>query len=191
MASAWGPHLQQVVGVPVSLFCDSGGGQKGRAVGGGSIHKLPLALPGRNVALSPLGAWRSTAGNVAPGTHSTCSGGRWWAWFPRAGLGDSGRLCVFQNRLYASRTSPSVGWRCPGWVAALRMWFSRNDLLGHSGCCRNGMWCVPTCLRARIWFAVTRTRWRVVPTRSRVVVLPFGPPPTPVCRTARGPVSLH
>ena len=121
MASAWGPHLQQVVGVPVSLSCGSGGGQKGRAVGGGSIHKLPLALPGRNVALGPLGARRSTAGTVAPGTYSTCSGGRWWAWFPHGGPGGSGRLCVLQNRLYASRTSPSVGWGCPVCVAALRM----------------------------------------------------------------------
>ena len=72
MASAWGPHLQQVVGVPVSLSCDSGGGQKGRAVGGSRIHKLPPALPGRNVALNPLGASRSTAGTVAPGTYSIC-----------------------------------------------------------------------------------------------------------------------
>ena len=109
MASARGPHLQQVVKVPVSLSCDSGGEQKGPAVGGSSIHKLPPALPGRNVALSPLGAWRSTAGTLAPGTNSTCSGGRWRAWFPRGGLGGSGCLCVFQNRLYASRTSPSVG----------------------------------------------------------------------------------
>ena len=76
MASAWGPHLQQVVGVPVSLSCDSGRREKGRAVGGGSIHKLPCALPGRNVALSPLGARRRTAGTVAPGTYSDCSGGR-------------------------------------------------------------------------------------------------------------------
>ena len=76
MASAWGPHLQQVVGVPVSLPCDSGGGQKVLAVGGGSIHKLPPALPGGNVALSLLGARRSTAGTVAPGTYSTCSGCR-------------------------------------------------------------------------------------------------------------------
>ena len=178
MASARGPHLQQVAGVPVSLFCDSGGGQKGRAVGGGSIHKLPPALPGRNVALSPLGDRRSTAGTVAPGTYSTCSGGRWWAWFPRGGLGGGGRLCVSQNRLYASRILPSVGLGCPVPVAALRMWFSRSDLLGHSGCCRNGTWCVPTRWRARIWFGVTRTRWRVVCTRSRVVVLPVGPLPT-------------
>ena len=121
MASAWGPHLQKVVGVPVSLSCHSGGGQKGRAVGGGSIHKLPRALPGRNVALSLFGARRSAAGTVAPGTYSTCSGGRWWAWFPRAGRGSSGRLCVLQNRLYASRTSPSVGWRCPVCVAAMLM----------------------------------------------------------------------
>ena len=99
MASGWSPHLQQVVGVPVSLSCDSGGGQKGRAAGGGSIHTLPPAVPGRNVGLSALGARRSTAGTVAPGTYSTCSGGRWWAWFPRGGLGGSGGLCVFQNRL--------------------------------------------------------------------------------------------
>ena len=30
-----------------------------------------------------------------------------------------------------------------------------------------------------------------MPTRSRVVVLPVGPPPTSVCRTATGRVSLH
>ena len=35
MASAWGPQCQQVVGVPVSLSCHNGGGQKERAVGGG------------------------------------------------------------------------------------------------------------------------------------------------------------
>ena len=101
-------------------------------------------LSSRNVVFSPLGARRSTAGTVVLGTYSTCSGGRRWAWFPCGGLGGSGRLCVFQKRLYASRTSPSVGWGCPVWVAALRMWFSRSDLLGHSGCCRNGTWCVPT-----------------------------------------------
>ena len=113
MASARGPHRQQVVGVPVSLSCDSGGGQKGRAVGGGSIHKLPPALPGRNVALSLLGARGSAAGTVVPDAFSTCSDGWWGAWFPRGGLGGNGHLCVFQNRLYASRTSPSVGLGCP------------------------------------------------------------------------------
>ena len=122
MASAWGPHLQQVVGVPVSLFCDSGGRQKGRAVGGGSILNLRRTLPGRKVVLSQLGARRSTAGTVVPGTYSTCSGCRWWAWFPRCGAaGGSGRLSVLQNRLYASRTSPSVGCMCSVCVAALRM----------------------------------------------------------------------
>ena len=94
MASAWGQHLQQVVGVLVSLLCGSGGRQKLRAVGGGSMHKLPRALPGRNVVLSPLAARRSTAGTVAPGTYSTCSSGRWWAWFLRGGACGSGRLCV-------------------------------------------------------------------------------------------------
>ena len=44
MASAWGPHLQQVVAVPVSASGDSGGGQK-----------LPCALPGCHVVLSPFG----------------------------------------------------------------------------------------------------------------------------------------
>ena len=121
MASACGPHLQQVVGVPVSLSCDSGGGQKVCAVDSVSIHKLPRALPGRKVVLSPLGARRSTAGTVAPGTYSTCSGGRWWAWFLRGGACGSGRLCVLQNRLYASRTSSSVGCALPVCVAALRM----------------------------------------------------------------------
>ena len=144
MARAWDSHVQQVLGVPVSLSCDSGGGQKGRAVGGVSIHKLPRALPGRNVALSQLGARRSTAGTVVLGTYSTYSGSRWWAWFPRGGPGGSGRLCVFQYRLYAASTSPSVGRRCPVWVAALRMWLSRSDLLGYFGCCRNGTWCVST-----------------------------------------------
>ena len=105
MASAWGPRLQQVVGLPVNLSCDSGGGQKERAVGGGSIHKLPRALPGDSVALSPLGARRSTAGTVAPGIYSTGSGGLWWAWFPRGGPGGSGCFCVLQSRLYASCTS--------------------------------------------------------------------------------------
>ena len=74
MASAWGPHCQQLVGVPVSLSCDGGGGKKGRAVGGGSIHRLPPALPVRNVVFSPLGARRGTAGTVTPGTYSTCFG---------------------------------------------------------------------------------------------------------------------
>ena len=64
-------------------------------------------------------------------------------------------------------------------------------MLGHSGCCRKGTWCVPTPWRARIWFGLTRTTCRVVPTRSRVVVLPVGPPPTSVCRAATGQVSLQ
>ena len=46
MASAWGPHLQQMVGVPFSGSCGRGGEQKLRAVGDVSIHKLPRALPG-------------------------------------------------------------------------------------------------------------------------------------------------
>ena len=50
---------------------------------------------------------------------------------------------------------------------------------------------MPTRWRARIWFGVTRTRCRVVPTRSRVVVLPVGPRPTSVCGKATGPVFLH
>ena len=121
MASASTPHLQHVVGVPVSLTCYSGGRQKGRAVGGGSIHKLPRALPGCKVVLSPLGGRKSTAGTVALGTYSTCSGGRWWAWFPRGGPRGGGRLCMLQNRVYASRTSRSVGWGCLVWMAAPRM----------------------------------------------------------------------
>ena len=94
MASAWGGHLQQVVGMPNSLSCGSGGGQKLRAVGGGSIHKLPRALPGRHVVLSLLGFSTSATGTVAPGTYSTCSGCRWLAWFPRGGARGSGCLCV-------------------------------------------------------------------------------------------------
>ena len=74
MATALGPHLQQVVGFPVSESCSSGGGQKLCAVGSGSIHKLQRALQGRNVVFSPLGARRSRSGTVAPGTYSICSG---------------------------------------------------------------------------------------------------------------------
>ena len=121
MASAWGPHLQQVVGVPVGLSCGSGGGQKLRPAGGGSIDNLPRALPGRDVVLSLLGAWRSTAGTVAPGTYFTCSRGRWLAWFPCGGACGRGRLCVLQNRPDASRTSPSGGCGCPVCAAAFRM----------------------------------------------------------------------
>ena len=43
------------------------------------------------------------------------------AWLPLGGLVGRGCLCVLQNRLYASRTSPSVGWGCPVCVVALRM----------------------------------------------------------------------
>ena len=121
MASAWGQHLQQVRGVPVSASLGSGGGQNLHAVGGGSIHKLPCALPGRNVVLRPLGARRSTAGTLVPSTYSTCFGGRWWAWFTRGGDRGSGCLCVLQNRPYASRTSPSVGCGCLVCVAVFRM----------------------------------------------------------------------
>ena len=39
VASAWSPHLQQVVGPPVSASRGSGGGQRLCAVGGSSIHK--------------------------------------------------------------------------------------------------------------------------------------------------------
>ena len=121
LLALWGPHLQQVGGVPVSASCGSSGGQKLRAMGGGSIHKLLCALPGSNVVLSPLGARRSTSGTVVPGTYSTCSDGPWWAWFPRGGARGSGRSCVLQNRLYASRTFPSVGCGCPVGDAAFRM----------------------------------------------------------------------
>ena len=91
------------------------------AVGGGGIHQLPRARPGRKVVLSPLGERRSIAGTVALGTYSTCSSGWWWAWFPCGRACGSCCLCVLQNRFYASRTSPSVDCGCPVCVAALRM----------------------------------------------------------------------
>ena len=97
MARAWGPRLQQVVGVPVSPSRGSGVGQKMRVVGGGSIKKLACALRGCNVVLSPLGARRSTGGTLVPDTYSICSGGRWWAWFPRAGVRGCGCLCVLRK----------------------------------------------------------------------------------------------
>ena len=108
MASAWGPHLQQVVKVPVSLSCDSGGGQKGHAVGGGTIHKLPRALPGHKVVLSPLGSRGDTAGTVA--LHLF--------WWPLMGLVPVwwGRwhwpLVRAPKQVVPSRTSPSVGCGC-------------------------------------------------------------------------------
>ena len=77
VASAWGPHREHVMGVPVGGFCGSGVGWNLPALGGGSIHKLPCALPGRRVTFRPLGVRRRTAGTVAPGTYPTCSGGRW------------------------------------------------------------------------------------------------------------------
>ena len=92
MASASGPHRQQVVGMPGSGSCGHGGGLNLHAVGGGSIHKLPCALLGRKVTLRPLGANRRTAGVVASGTYPTCSGGLWWAWFLFGGL--CGRGCL-------------------------------------------------------------------------------------------------
>ena len=92
MASAWGPHRQHVVGMPVSGSCGSGGGQNLRAVGRGSIQKLPCALPGRRVTLRPLSANGGTAGTVVSGTYPTCSCGRWWAWFLAGGL--CGRGCL-------------------------------------------------------------------------------------------------
>ena len=55
MASAWGPHLQQVVGVPVSLSCGSAGGQEGRAVGGGSIHKFYSCSARPQCRFEPVG----------------------------------------------------------------------------------------------------------------------------------------
>ena len=75
MASACSSHHQHVVGVPVSGSCCNSGGWNLRAVGGGSIHKLPCVLPGRRVTLRLLGASRRTASRVASGTYPTCSGG--------------------------------------------------------------------------------------------------------------------
>ena len=62
--------------MPVGTSPGRCGAQKLRAVGNGSIQKLPFALPGCTVVLSPLGASRSTAGTVVPGTYFTCLGGR-------------------------------------------------------------------------------------------------------------------
>ena len=79
MASALG--RQHVVNMPVSgSFCN-GSGQNLRAMGGGSIHKLPCALPGLGMTLRPLGANKRSAGTVVSGTYATCSGGPWWASF--------------------------------------------------------------------------------------------------------------
>ena len=91
MASAWGPHRQHVVGVPVSGSCCNAGGLNLRAVGEGSTHKLPCVSPGRRVTLRMLAASRRTAGIVASGTYPTCSGGRQRAWFLFGGL--CGRGC--------------------------------------------------------------------------------------------------
>ena len=113
MASAWGPHLQQVVGVPVSLFCDSGGEQKLCAVGCCSIHKLPRALPGCKVMSGLLGARRSTAGTVAPGTYFTCSSGRSGDGFLRGGACGSAPKQVV----------------CPTYFTIGRLWLS-----GLCGC---------------------------------------------------------
>ena len=122
-ASAWGPHLQHVVGVPVSGSCGNSGRWNLRALVGGSIHKLPCALPRHRVTLRPLGARRKTAGMVAFRTYPTSSAGRWWASFLFGGLCRRGCLCVSGNRLYSPQTSPSVGCGQPAVVAALRRWF--------------------------------------------------------------------
>ena len=92
VASAWAPHPQQVLGMPVSGSCGNGSGRNVRAVDGSSIHKLPCALPGRRVTLRLLGANRRTAGTVFSTTYATCSGRRWWAWFLVWGLW--GRGCL-------------------------------------------------------------------------------------------------
>ena len=92
MASAWGPHRQHVVGMPVSASCGNGSGLNLRAAGGGSIHKVPCALPGRRVTLRMLYANTQTVGVVVSGTYPTCSGGRWWAWFLFQGLCGKGCL---------------------------------------------------------------------------------------------------
>ena len=108
MASTWGPHRQHVMGVPFSGSCGRGGGRNLRAVGGGSIRRLPCALPRGRVILSPLGATRRTAGTVASGTHCTCSGGRWWAWFLFAWLCGRGCLCVPKQIVCV--TNFLIGW---------------------------------------------------------------------------------
>ena len=70
-ASAWGPHRQHVVGMPVGGFCGNGGGKNLRAVGGDSIHELPCALPGRSVTLRALNASRTTTGTVVSEMYPT------------------------------------------------------------------------------------------------------------------------
>ena len=107
MASVWGPHRPHVLGVPVSGSCGSAGGWNLRAVGAGTIRKLPCALLGQRVTLRPLVVRRGNAGMVASWAYPTCSSGRWLAWFLFEGLCGRGYLCVPQNRLYASRTRDS------------------------------------------------------------------------------------
>ena len=92
VASAWRPHRQRALHMPVSGSCGNGGGLSLRAVGGGSILNLPCVLPGRRAKLRPLGPNRRTAGIVAAGMYPTCSGGRWWAWFVSGGTFDRGCL---------------------------------------------------------------------------------------------------
>ena len=86
VATACGPHRQHMVSMPVSGSCGNGGGQNLRALGWGSIHKLPCSLPDRRVTLRPLGANGRTASTVVSGTYPACSGGRWWPWFLLGGL---------------------------------------------------------------------------------------------------------
>ena len=71
MASAWGPHRQHVVGMPVSGFGGNGDGLNLRDVGPGSIHELPCVPPRRRVTLRLLVANRRAAGIVACGTYPT------------------------------------------------------------------------------------------------------------------------
>ena len=119
-------------GMPVSGSCGSGRGLNLRALGGGSIHKLPCALPGRRLTLRPLGANRRTAGPVVSGTYPTYSGGRWWAWISvvRAVCECSRADCMLHGFLHRWVLGDQL-WRLP-----LAAWFSRTNLLGQLGCCR-------------------------------------------------------
>ena len=176
VASAWGPHRHQVLGVPISASRCIFGGLKLCAVGGGSIHRLSCTLLGRRMALSPLRPSRRTANNVGPGIWGTCFGGWWWAWFLLGGLCGSGCLSVLQKRFYALRMSSYDGCGRSPLVAAFLMWFSTSTLSGQPRCCRKGTW-----WRARIRFGVTVTKCSVVPEWSRVVVV----------TGALGPVLWH
>ena len=63
------------------------------------------------------------------------------------------------------------------WPAAravcVRYWRKRR-YFGHSGSCREGVWCAPLSSRTSICEMVTYTTVMEAPTRSMVLMLPLG-----------------